>query len=709
MSKKTSGETIRIREELKKFFERNKSPLTSREIQKQIGKNLFRDSSDVSRYCDYTQKLGSEDKVIRLNKNKPFFYCLEKYVTPEIWAEFPTDENDNAGLEELNAGLEELIESQNNGTTLELQPYQENIIRDLGEMGKHPKAIINLPTGAGKTLTAAKWLAQEILLKENSGKVLWLAHRLELLYQAHNTFVKLGKAGHLEKDLKCGSLCGRQKSEKFNDKDIIFATPITCRNNLEQLGDWIKKSNEKFVLVIDEAHHAIANTYNKVLKYVKDKSNDKFALLGLSATPTRTDDDEKNELLKMFNPKLLDGDVNVEELIEQKVLSKPNLIKKDMSTGKKGDIKEFNNWSCDFRDFDQWPSANELANDQERKDKIAEFIVNENKKTLVFAINIDDAEKLCEKIVNNVTNRVCVCVTSESSKDDRQKNIEKFRESKDGVLVNVQIMTEGMDIPDVECVVLARPTISEILMSQMIGRGMRGEKFGGTENVDIVDFLGIWKKSSKDDEKTRLVNPEFILEKYQETNSGKGRETEDENGGNAFGKISDTKNKSGKSGSVPYNSGNNEEESKNANEKLEKCEYEELLIEAEKENEWHYKQTIEVWKRNHKIKDYVEGVLKENGCLKCQVCGIDGIKHYGELDKELQEKIFELHHVFPLSESAPQQNDSDLLKNYVILCPNCHTLVHKDGIKSYNGENKLLKALKALANKDPNWEKELEE
>lgn len=601
--------------------------------------------------------------------------------------------------------LENQIESSNKESKdWDLWDYQKNIINKLNEKG-NPKTIVKLPTGAGKTITAAAWLAQK-LFPENGEikevKVLWIAHRLELLFQAHGAFEKLGAAGRLKRDLKCGCLCGKRKSD-IKDQDIIFATPTTCSNCFRELESWIKKARN-FVLVIDEAHHAAANRYHNVCVEVEKLRKDEFSLLGLTATPEPTEIENVKTLVQKFTDCSIDaagkivgclgGNVVLGELMKDGYLSIPEY--KYVESLQKLEVLR-----NDSYDSDQCERAKEVAKDEDRNKAIANYIVEKckGKKTLVFAINTDHADKLCELIAAGGRD----CETVYTGQDDRDARIDRFRGKKEQdnaqVLVNVLIMTEGMDVPDIDCVVLARPTISEILMRQMIGRGMRGEKSGGTKTVDIVDALGVWKKQSDDDENTKLVNPEFIVKEYlAAAPNDSARDEENASGDDISGTSVDSNNlQTDDQGKEKSDEKDNVADNQDAGEEIEDIEKE---IEKIEKKDMSHRNDIDVLYRDSTLKEKVMKLkkLKNNGHLNCEACGSVGFERYGE---DFQEKILELHHIHTTEENVEPS------KKFAILCPNCHTVVHKKDIKGYPGNENLLKALKALANGDADWKKEL--
>ena len=212
-------------------------------------------------------------------------------------------------------------------------------------------------------------------------------------------------------------------------------------------------------------------------------------MLGLTATPFRTAESEKGYLKKVFPDDVI-YQIDLRTLINRGILSEPIFkeIKTDFDMTKILDEKELDH--IKFFDIDSIgrSTAKTIAQNSKRNHCIVDhYIENKSKykQTLVFALNIDNAIALnslfkrkgikSEYVVSSI--RDANTGVSISSKDNKEK-IARFRSGDLEVLVNVNILTEGTDLPEVRTVFLARPTISTILMTQMIGRGLRGLKSG---------------------------------------------------------------------------------------------------------------------------------------------------------------------------------------------------------------------------------------
>lgn len=408
-----------------------------------------------------------------------------------------------------------------------IRPYKHqeeafyNLQKQIIKSEKNPFAgLLVLPTGGGKTLTAGLWIAKNFLDKNK--KVLWVAHRHELLEQAKNTFTqKLAyKDVFQEKDSFNYRILSGIHDKPINVKttdNLIIASKDSLNAGFEHLyKNWIQDKTDEIFLVIDEAHHATAKTYRKHIENLKT-SVSKFKLLGLTATPTRTSENEQGLLRKVFPDDII-YKIDLKTLIRLGILSEP--IFEEVETGQNF-IEDLTDEEIELLNTFDINSIGEqiaetIAKNRERNFTIVEKYVNNKEKykqTLVFALNVDNAialNKLFQEkgvksdyVISNVKDAV-TGVTTNFTKENKSK-IDDFRNGKLEVLINVNILTEGTDVPNVQTVFLTRPTISTILMTQMIGRGLRGPKAGGTKEAYIVSFIDDWQ------DKIAWINPEKLF------------------------------------------------------------------------------------------------------------------------------------------------------------------------------------------------------
>jgi superfamily II DNA or RNA helicase len=396
-----------------------------------------------------------------------------------------------------------------------------NLQKKIIKSEKNPFAgLLVLPTGGGKTLTAGFWLAKNFLDKNK--KVLWVAHRHELLEQAKNTFTqKLAyKDIFQEKDSFHYRIISGIHDKPINVRptdDLIIASKDSLNAGFEHLyKNWIQNHTDEIFLIIDEAHHATAKTYRKLIENLKTRVS-KFKLLGLTATPSRTAEHEQGLLKKVF-PDDIVYKIDLKTLIRLGILSEP--IFEEVETGQNfiedltdDEIELLNTF--DINNIGE-QIAETIAKNRERNYTIVDKYVNNKEKykqTLVFALNVDNAialNKLFQEkgiksdyVISNVKDAI-TGITTNFTKENKEK-IDNFRSGNLEVLINVNILTEGTDVPDVQTVFLTRPTISTILMTQMIGRGLRGPKAGGTKDAYIVSFIDEWQ------DKIAWINPEKLF------------------------------------------------------------------------------------------------------------------------------------------------------------------------------------------------------
>ena len=363
--------------------------------------------------------------------------------------------------------------------------------------------LIVLPTGGGKTYTAATWLLKNAL--DQRKKILWIAHRQFLLDQAANAFQGYAYAEQIPhiSSFDYRIISGSTKHDRTIDikssDSLIVASKDSIGRNLERLDPWLENEKEVF-LVIDEAHHATAKTYRNVIDYVKGKVP-AVKVIGLTATPYRTAETEKG-LLKMIFPEDIVYSVSLKELINRQILSR--LEVEECMTGEEfGKDMGKNDWeSIVHMDMIPESIARKIAEDKERNHLIVDTYKKNKEKygqTIVFAVSINHAIALsalfkankirADYIVSSIRDMGTGATISSKLNDEK---IEAYKKGDLQVLINVEILTEGIDLPQTKTVFLTRPTVSRTLMTQMVGRALRGVKAGGTEVAYAVSFIDNW-------------------------------------------------------------------------------------------------------------------------------------------------------------------------------------------------------------------------
>ncbi|WP_449416673.1 DEAD/DEAH box helicase family protein [Phormidium nigroviride] len=403
----------------------------------------------------------------------------------------------------------------------ELYAHQNEAIKALNQKNQtNFEGLLVLPTGGGKTLTAVHWLLRNFIDKRK--KVLWIAHRHELLNQAIET-IKNNAYSSLLKDVdkfRFRVISGHPKHDipaniEMTD-DIIIASKDSLNSGLNHLlNNWAEHC-DSILLVVDEAHHATAKTYRKLINAIKEnfeqrQKQDAFRMLGLTATPVRT---TEAGLLKIVFPDDIIFSEHLRNLIAKGILAEP--IFENLTTQ-----LDFHNQLSDrdikaIENFDKLPKdiAEKIARSSIRNKQIVERYINNQDKykpVLVFAIDVDHAIALNGLFKSRGVRSDFVVAqirdmntgATIAAKENSEK-IKRFRNGELEVLINVEMLTEGIDLPNVQTVFLTRPTTSSILMTQMMGRALRGQKAGGTEKAYVVSFIDDWEN------KINWVNPEKL-------------------------------------------------------------------------------------------------------------------------------------------------------------------------------------------------------
>ena len=388
-------------------------------------------------------------------------------------------------------------------------------------------SMLVLPTGGGKTYTSVHWIIKNYI--DKGVKVLWVAHRSELLRQAAEAFFYDTNDETLPsrdsyKMIVISSEFGRSADldKKYSDSDLVIASrqSICSGSNRDFYIKWAKgkglKKDRKLLIVFDEAHHAAARSYRQIINMM-DKYIPHVDILGLTATPFRTSKYEEGSLKNIFTTGSgIVYEIDKDQLIKDGILSNPihteittNIDMAEMFSD--DEIRRINR--LDLTSLDE-KSLKKLTENKARNNLIVNTYVENKKKygkTIVFAIDVVNAIALNAMFkAAGVKSDYVVSALSAGMNDSlsTERNpavIRDFKNGKIDVLINVNILTEGTDIPNIETVFLARPTTSKILMTQMIGRGLRGTPSGGTSETQIVYFIDNWRSM------VDFVNPSELM------------------------------------------------------------------------------------------------------------------------------------------------------------------------------------------------------
>lgn len=326
-----------------------------------------------------------------------------------------------------------------------LRPYQEVAISDaLNALDTHKNTIVVAPTGAGKTIMLSALIGK----RHKEGKrILVLQHRDELVAQNREKFLKVNP--NISTSIVNGTI-------KKWDGDTIFSMVQTLsrENNL--------RHRPKFdMVVVDESHHAAADTYMRIIEAVKE-DNEHAEIVGFTATPNRGDG---KGLRSVFTN--CSHQIELATLIREGFLVPPKAYVVDV-----GVTEALEGVTRRGNDFDM----DEVAQIMNKR-VINERVVNEwqdragNRKTVVFCSTINHAQDLLDMFIEYDVN--AEMVIGDTPKEERKQILHDLEFGDVQVVVNVAVLTEGFDAPPVSCVVLTRPCSFKSTMVQMIGRGLR--------------------------------------------------------------------------------------------------------------------------------------------------------------------------------------------------------------------------------------------
>ena len=342
---------------------------------------------------------------------------------------------------------------------IKLFDYQEDMKERIEKaLRLHRSVMAQMPTGTGKTYLLTAVI--DSFVSNNPMEKVWIvAHRRELVSQIDETVRKF------------------HSYSTSNTSSLLSSVKAMSIQWLMRHYDEIEE--EPGMIVIDEAHHALAKTYKEMWERFP---NAKF--LGLTATPCRLNGKGFTDLF----------DVLVQSWSVPEFISKGRLatydfvsIKSDGMTQRLIDSLQKRGADGDYQNKEMDMLLNKKPSIERLYRSLEEF--GKDRKGIVYAINISHAQKITKLYQENGVK--AIAIDSKTPATERQQDIEAFKKGDIQVLVNVDIFSEGFDCPDVEFVQLARPTLSLAKYLQMVGRGLRVAK--GKKNCVIIDNVGLYR------------------------------------------------------------------------------------------------------------------------------------------------------------------------------------------------------------------------
>lgn len=351
--------------------------------------------------------------------------------------------------------VEELTNEELDSLEISPSSVQQEALAALDQSRKegYRRGLVVLATGLGKT-----WLAAFDSIQCHAKRVLFVAHREEILLQAEETFVRIRPGG------RTGFYNG---SEQSRDSDLLFASVQTIGriNHLEKFApDYFD------YIVVDEFHHASTSTYRNLLNHFQPKF-----LLGLTATPERTD---QSDILSLCDNNLV--------------------FERDLTYGiNAGFLAPFHYFGIDdkYVNYEEIPwrngkfsteeLTNTLATHKRARHVLEHWQEKRQSRTLAFCISKRHADFMAETFAKAGYQSAAVYSGSATPRNDALRRLESGQLD---IVFSIDLFNEGTDLPAIDTVLMLRPTESKIIFLQQLGRGLR--RHSSKSHLVVIDFIG---------------------------------------------------------------------------------------------------------------------------------------------------------------------------------------------------------------------------
>ena len=351
-----------------------------------------------------------------------------------------------------------------------LRDYQQEMkLRLFEEWELHRSVMVQMPTGTGKTHLLAA-VVKEFLCGGGVGMRVWIvAHRRELVEQIEETVARYGMGKEPDKSAKNGRT-GKDSMPEESGRVRVFSIQWLSRN-------WKNWEESPGLIVIDEAHHALAETYRELWKRYPEARK-----LGMTATPCRLN---RKGFTDLFDTLITSW--SIAEFIGRGWLSSFDYVSIRANSREQRLVDSLKKRGADG-DY-QVKEMNAVLNRETGIRQLYESVRRyaAGKKGIVYAVSIAHARQIAAYY--SLHGVESVAIDSRTPALERKELVEDFRRGRIKILVNVDIFSEGFDCPDVEFVQLARPTLSLAKYLQQVGRGLR--KSDDKDSCVLIDNVGL--------------------------------------------------------------------------------------------------------------------------------------------------------------------------------------------------------------------------
>ena len=387
----------------------------------------------------------------------------------------------------------------------ELRDHQVKVIEGLESLLKsgtgRRRAVVSLPTGAGKTRVAVQ-AAVELILKpvEGTRSVLWVAQTDELCEQAVQAFRQVWLSLGAERtDLRIVRFWEGHPNPAAHEKEQPTVVVASIQTLNSRIGDvrleWL---NNPGLVIVDECHHAIKPSYTGLLRWLNAEYRpgvtpvNEPPIIGLSATPFRANEEESERLANRFGNRWLPQNQEklYEQLTERKVLAEAIHEALPSLSAPPQDLLELLEFEGDtiasenqLEELNRW-----LADDEDRNRILIEAIKSSTEQRILFFANsVSHANEMAVRL--NLCGISAAPISGDTASSTRRHFLKRFQSGGIRVLCNHSVLTTGFDAPKTDMVLISRIVRSPVRYMQMVGRGLRGTANGGTEKCRIVTVL----------------------------------------------------------------------------------------------------------------------------------------------------------------------------------------------------------------------------
>lgn len=480
--------------------------LAIRELREELLKKL-EDSVIEALYSKYPDKSSNINNVSYMRKP----LGKRKWISGKGWAK---DFVKATGLPKVLAGIGDRISNNYEAVQIihprrkvpTLVPYQVEVKNKLLEVlrleADKTRCMISIPTGGGKTRVAVEaFLEWMISSFEEEKYMLWIAQSEELCEQCISCIEQMWSEMEFVLPLSIYRAFGKYNIDnEMLQGGVVVASINKLYNGVKNTSTVVDEIlTNTGAMIIDEAHRATSMMYDVVFNKAEELTSGKlFPVCGLTATPGRNTivgDSDVNKLVDRFCATLITPQFKnnekynnnpLEYFKEEGYLAKVNHIVYKSNIEYKLTEEELRGIEAE----QEYSPAHlkTLAEDTNRNRLIINRLlkIEENEPTLVYACTVKHGKFLATMM--NMLGRKAASISSETNAVNRRALIKEFTEGKIDFLFNYGVLTTGFDAPKTKNVVICRPINSNILYEQIVGRGIRGSKFGGTAYCNVIDF-----------------------------------------------------------------------------------------------------------------------------------------------------------------------------------------------------------------------------